>query len=196
MIVGLTGGIGSGKSIVAQLMQVMGCVIYNSDERAKQMYFEKGVKSQIINLLGKKAYKNEQEINRDYISQKVFKDTLLLHQLNQIIHPAVKNDFIAFCSHQPTHRIIVKESALLFETGIFKELELTILVTARDDVKIERVMKRNAVSGEEVKKRMAAQWPDDKKTALASFIISNNPDEALIPQVIPILKKINEQNLY
>lgn len=193
MIIGLTGGIGSGKSVVAKLMQTFGCIIYNSDERAKEMYYLADTKAQVIALLGKEAYIHEYEINRELIAQKVFENTLLLHQLNQIIHPAVKKDFTEFCSKQDEHKLIIKESALLFETGIYKELAHTILVTASDKVKIERVMKRNAVSEEDVKKRIHAQWPDSKKIPLASYTISNNPEDALIPQVIAILKQLNKQ---
>ena len=96
MKIGLTGGIGSGKSTVAKLLETMGCAIYNSDERAKALYFNPAVKLQIIKLLGPESYLNDREINPKYISGKVFSDTNLLHRLNQIIHPAVKNDFVDF----------------------------------------------------------------------------------------------------
>lgn len=190
MIIGLTGGIGSGKTTVAKLFETMGCAVYNSDERAKELYFEPQVKQQVISLLGKEAYVSDQEIDKNYISKKVFGDTLLLHQLNAIIHPAVKTDFEQFVALFPQDKLIIKETALLFETGIYKDLDHNIIVTASLDVKIERVMKRSSVSKEEVEKRMHAQWTDEQKIPLADFTISNNPSDALIPQVLQIINKL------
>jgi dephospho-CoA kinase len=190
MILGLTGGIGSGKTIVAQLFETMGCAIYNSDEKAKELYFNTSVKTQVINLLGNESYLSEHEINKDYISKKVFSDTQLLHQLNKIIHPAVKEDFINFQSKYSPETLIIKETALLFETGIYKELDRSVLVTAPVSVKIERVMKRSKMTKEDVEKRMLTQWTDEQKKPLANFIIVNDNNQALIPQVLQIIKKL------
>lgn len=183
MIVGLTGGIGSGKTTVAHLFETMGCVIYNSDDKAKEVYFQPIVKNQVIELLGKESYVDENEINKNYISEKVFSNTELLHQLNNIIHPAVKKDFILFQSKLPLGTIIIKESAILFETGIYKDLHKIILVTASLEVKIARVKKRNTTSEDDIKKRIAAQWSDEQKIPLANFVISNDGTQPLIPQV-------------
>lgn len=190
MIIGLTGGIGSGKSTVAKLFETMGCAIYNSDDRAKELYFKPIIMQAVIELLGTEAYVNETVINKDFISKKVFTDTKLLHQLNDIIHPAVKEDFIQFKSKFPLNTIIIKESALLFETGIYKDLNYTILVTAPVNLKIERVMKRNSVSKSDIEKRIHAQWTDEQKISLANAIIVNDNDTALIPQVISIIESI------
>lgn len=187
MIVGLTGGIGSGKTTVAKLFEIMGCAIYNSDERAKELYYNNEVKKQVIDLLGKDAYLSDTCINKDFISQKVFTDTPLLHQLNHIIHPAVKIDFEAFVKQFDSTKIIIKETALLFETGLYKNLDYNILVTTPTEIKIDRVMKRNAITRADVEKRMQAQWSDDKKVPLANFIIINDNTKALIPQVLEIV---------
>lgn len=192
MIVGLTGGIGSGKTTVAKLFQTMGCIIYNSDERAKELYFNPEVKQQVIHLLGDEAYLNDTELNRDFISKKVFSNTLLLHQLNAIIHPAVKKDFEQFVNQFPLNRIIIKETAILFEIGIQKDLDYSILVTASVETKTNRVMKRNHISKEEVEKRMHAQWTDEQKIPLADFVIYNNPSDALIPQVLKVIENLNK----
>ena len=189
MIVGLTGGIGSGKTIVSKLFELLGCKIYNSDERAKELYFKPAVKLQVIKLLGQEVYTSETEINKTVISQKIFSDTTLLHQLNDIIHPAVKLDFKDFCEFNP-NAIIIKETALLFETGIYKEVDKSVLVIAPIDIKIERVMKRNNFTKTEVEKRMLAQWTDEKKQPLSSFIITNDGSQALIPQVISIVNNL------
>lgn len=190
MIIGLTGGIGSGKTTVAKLFETMGCIIYNSDEKAKEVYFQPIVKIKVIELLGKNAYLNEYEINKDYISKKVFSNTELLHQLNNIIHPAVKADFIFFQSTLPLGTIIIKESAILFETDIYKNLDKTILVTAPLEIKIERIKKRNSTSNDDIKKRIAAQWTDEQKIPLANFVIINDGTKALIPQAISVLQQL------
>lgn len=190
MIIGLTGGIGSGKTTVAKLFETMGCAIYNSDDRAKELYFNPIIKQAVIELLGTEAYLSETVINKDFISKKVFSDTKLLHQLNDIIHPAVKADFIQFKSNFPLNTIIIKESALLFETGIYKDLNFNILITAPVDLKIERVMRRNSVSKNEIEKRMQAQWTDEQKTPLANAVITNDNRTALIPQVISIIETL------
>lgn len=190
MIIGLTGGIGSGKTTVAKLFETMGCAIYNSDDRAKELYFKPIIKQAVIELLGTEAYLSETVINKDFISKKVFSDTKLLHQLNDIIHPAVKADFIQFKSKFPLNTIIIKESALLFETGIYKDLSYNILVTAPVDLKIERVIKRNSFSKIDIEKRMQAQWTDEQKKPLANVVILNDDHSALIPQVISIIEKI------
>jgi dephospho-CoA kinase len=168
----------------------MGCAIYHSDDRAKELYFKPVIRKAVIELLGAESYLSETVINKDYISKKVFSDTKLLHQLNDIIHPAVKEDFIQFKSKFPLNTIIIKESALLFETSIYKDLNYNILVTAPIDLKIERVIKRNSISKTDIEKRMQAQWTDEQKTPLANIVITNDNQTALIPQVISIIEKL------
>lgn len=190
MLVGLTGGIGSGKTIVSKVFETMGCFVYNSDEKAKALYYNSNIKKNVIELLGSECYLNDHEINKDYISKKVFNYPELLQKLNQIIHPAVKEDFINFKNKLPEKSIIVKETALLFEAGINKDLDYTILVTAPIDIKIKRVMSRNHISKEEVEKRMSSQWSDEQKKNLANIVITNDESLALIPQVISIIEKL------
>ena len=190
MIIGLTGGIGSGKTIVAKLFETMGCIIYNSDESAKKIYFVKEIKQQVIQLLGKEAYINDFELNKVFIAQVIFSDKHKLQQLNAIIHPAVKQDFKSLVNQYSSETIIIKETALLFEENISKEVDASILVTAPVELKIERVMKRNNLSRIEVEKRMLAQWTDEQKKLLATYVINNDGKEALIPQVLAIMHQL------
>ena len=184
MIIGLTGGIGSGKTIVAKLFETMGCIIYNSDESAKKIYFVKEIKQQVIQLLGKEAYINDFELNKVFIAQVIFSDKHKLQQLNAIIHPAVKQDFKSVVNQYSS------ETALLFEENISKEVDASILVTAPVELKIERVMKRNHLSRIEVEKRMLAQWTDEQKKILATYVINNDGKEAVIPQVLAIMHQL------
>lgn len=192
MTVGLTGGIGSGKSTVARLLETMGCVLYNSDERAKTLYTLSEVKARVLSLLGPLSYSGNGQPDRAYIASKVFADKALLEQLNAIIHPAVKADFEQVAAAHPK-RIVIKESAILFETGIYRELDTTILVTAPLEEKIRRVMVRNGFTREEVERRMAAQWSDEQKLPLAAYVVRNGAGDALIPQVNAILNQLRER---
>ena len=195
MIVGLTGGIGSGKTTVAKLFEIMNCIIYNSDERAKEIYFKPQVKASVIELLGEQAYSSNNTLNKDYIAKAVFSNSELLQKLNAIIHPAVKQDFEEFVAKQNPTQIILKETALLFEADIYKQVDFSILVTAPTELRIKRVKKRNSITEDEIKNRINAQWSDEQKIPLANFVIYNNDKEALIPQVITILNSIkNSKN--
>ena len=190
MIVGLTGGIGSGKTIVSQLFKTLGCVIYNSDNRAKDLYFNSEVKQQVISLLGQEVYTNNGELNKVFISQIVFSDDDKLKQLNAIIHPAVKKDFDLFVKSYQSNTLIIKESALLFEENLYLNCDATILVTAPIELKIERIIKRNSLSKTEIEKRMLTQWADEQKIPLADFVIVNDEKQAIVPQVVAIFNKL------
>ena len=190
MIVGLTGGIGSGKTIVSQLFKTLGCDIYNSDNRAKDLYFNSEVKQQVISLLGQEVYTNNGELNKVFISQIVFSDDDKLKQLNAIIHPAVKKDFDSFVKSYPSNTLIIKESALLFEENLYLNCDATILVTAPIELKIERIIKRNSLSKTEIEKRMLTQWADEQKIPLADFVIVNDEKQAIVPQVVAIFNKL------
>jgi dephospho-CoA kinase len=190
MIIALTGGIGSGKTTIAKLFETMGCLLYNSDEKAKDLYHQTEIKKRVIQLLGSDAYSANGSLNSTFIAGIIFKDKTKLESLNAIIHPALEKDFEIFVKQQSPDRIIIKESALIFETDSYKKIKTIILVTAPLEQKIKRVMQRNKMPRENVEKRMSAQWPDEQKIPLANYIITNDDTEAVIPQVISVLKKI------
>ncbi len=190
MIIGLTGGIGSGKTIVSYLFKTLGCVIYNSDNRAKDLYFNSDVKQQVVSLLGQEAYTINGDLNKVFISQVVFSDTDKLKKLNAIIHPAVKKDFDLFIKHFPSETLIIKETALLFEENIYKQCDATIIVVSPIELKVARIINRNAISKAEVEKKIVTQWSDEQKIPLADFVIINDEKQALIPQVIAIFGKL------
>lgn len=190
MIIALTGGIGSGKTTIAKLFETMGCLIYYSDEKAKELYYDTEIKKRVIQLLGSDAYSASGSLNSTFIAGIIFKDKTKLESLNAIIHPALEKDFEIFIKQQSPDRIIIKESALIFETDSYEKFKTIILVTAPLEQKIKRVMQRNRMPRENVEKRMSAQWTDEQKIPLANYIISNNDTEAVIPQVISVFKKI------
>ncbi|MDI1355607.1 MAG: dephospho-CoA kinase [bacterium] len=189
MTIGLTGGIGSGKSVVSKLLEIMGCAVFNSDEAAKDIYLNADVKEKVIALLGADSYNEKGGIERRVISSKIFNDTLLLHQLNGIIHPAVKEKMRQFAELH-AGKIIVKETALLFETHLDKEVDKIIVVTADEEQRVKRVMERDGLSEADVLLRIKKQLPQEEKVERADFVITNNEKELLIPQVVKVYEKL------
>lgn len=172
MIVGLTGGIGSGKTTVAHFFEELGIPIYISDTEAKRlMSVSPEIRREIIKLLGSDSYTSD-GLNRKYIADKVFRDKSLLDKLNAIVHPRVATNFANWYKQQDSPYVI-KEAAILFENGGYKECDFMILVTAPIQDRIARVKKRDQSSEEEILNRMASQWDDAKKTALSDITIEN-----------------------
>lgn len=172
MIVGLTGGIGSGKSTVAKMFMELEVPVYDSDQEAKKlMSTSKEVKTAIIQLLGDGAY-NEEGLNRSFIAEKVFKDSDLLEKLNGIVHPAVREHFLNWAENQKSPYVI-QETALIFENQAQDNYDHTILVTAPKNVRIQRVVQRDGAKEQAVKERMDHQLEDSQKRNLADFSIEN-----------------------
>ena len=188
MIIGLTGGIGSGKSTVAKLFEIIGCPVFYSDEVAKEIYFDKTVIPQIIELLGREAYLSETEIDKKFIGSKIFSDSKLLHKLNSILHPAVIERFKKFAHNG---KLIIKETALLFEAKLEAQVDKIILVAANDELRIHRVMQRDGLSKEEVLSKINSQLPQAEKIAKSDFVIYNNEEDFLITQVLAIYSNLN-----
>lgn len=185
MVVGLTGGIGSGKSTVARLFEMLGCLVFESDVVAKEIYFEKEIKPKIISLLGEQAYLSQNSIDKAYISSRIFTSPDLLKQLNCIIHPAVIQKSRDFIQDHPG-KIILKETALLFETGLDKEMDKIILVAAEDSIRIKRTMQRDGLTRDEVLQKIKNQSSQEENMAKSDFIIHNDEKELVIPQVLNI----------
>lgn len=185
-LIGLTGGIGSGKSTVASIFSTLGIPVYDSDYRAKYlMNSEEDLKEKIINLFGNEAYSPENELNRPYIASLVFSDPTQLEKLNAVVHPAVYKDLLDWSAQQnhETAPYLIQESAILFEENLTRRLSAIILVVAPEELRIERTMNRDSVTREEVSKRMKLQWPDEKKIPASDYVIYNDGERPLIDQV-------------
>ncbi|MDO6803632.1 dephospho-CoA kinase [Wenyingzhuangia sp. 1_MG-2023] len=194
MVVGLTGGIGSGKSTVMTEFEKLGVPTYIADVEAKKiMNSSEEVKSQIKALLGEKAYLND-VLNRGYIAEKVFSDKKLLKQLNAIVHPAVRKHFQDFIKMQTTP-YLVYESAILFENNTDALCDNVVVVTADLEERISRVIKRDGVSRASVLERMNNQWSQEDKVKKADFIIQNNHVEQLESQVLQLHKQLQTYSL-
>lgn len=191
--IGITGGIGAGKSTVSQLFKMLGVPVYNSDESAKWlMNHDLDLKNKIKKLLGNHAYNDDEEVNREFIALKIFNDKALLAHLNAIVHPAVKKNYLDWSISILNNKYSLKESALLFETGIYKELDKNILVVAPLHLRISRVMKRDGISQELVEERIKNQLSEEEKIPLADYIIYNDESTSLIEQVLTIHQQITQ----
>ncbi|RNA63565.1 dephospho-CoA kinase [Chryseobacterium nematophagum] len=173
-IIGLTGGIGSGKTTVARFIEEFGFPVYYSDDRAKTIVNDnEDVKIKIKDLLGDQAYDENGLYNRKFVAEKVFNNQNLLQKLNEIIHPAVRIDFEEWIKKQ-TKYLVFKETALLFELKLNKDCYKSLLVTAEDNIRIKRVMDRDDKTYREVQTIMEKQMPEKDKVKLADCIIYNN----------------------
>ncbi|PKQ44874.1 dephospho-CoA kinase [Confluentibacter flavum] len=189
IIVGLTGGIGSGKTTVAKEFQALGVPIYIADEEAKKlMNTSKVLKRQLTNLFGEQAYVDN-ELNRPFIADIIFKNESYLQKMNAIVHPKVGMHFKKWASKQRTDYVI-KEAAILFENNGYKQCDFVITVTAPKNIRIERLLKRESTTKEKIEAVMNNQWPDDAKVKLSHFVIDNITIENTKEQVLKIHHEI------
>ena len=191
--VGLTGGIGSGKTTVAEIFYSFGIPVYNSDERAKYlMENDPSLRVTIIEYFGEESYRSE-GLNRLYLSKEVFSDKSKLQKLNSLVHPVVSNDFAGWCKNQSAP-FVVKEAAILIESGAYKGLDKIIIVTASENTRMDRVMDRDDVKASEVRDRINNQMTDYERLKYADFIIDNDGRQMLIPQVKEVFNRLTDSH--
>jgi dephospho-CoA kinase len=187
--VGITGNIGSGKSILTKIFSQLGIPIYDADSRAKAVMVEDPILVQgIKKLLGENAYFGDGALNRNFISSQVFKNAELLNGLNSLVHPAVANDFESWVAKQNAPYVL-KEAALLIESKSYLGLNQLIVVLADEEIRLKRTMRRDEADEEMVLARMRNQMSQEEKADFAQFIIHNNND-LLIPQVMKIHRQL------
>ena len=187
--IGLTGGIGSGKTTIAHILEAMSYPVYYSDVRSKELCDQdEGIRSKLILLCGEKAYEDG-NLNRSYLSECIFSNPELRIKVNEIIHPVVRNDYEAWTAQQ-TSPLIFNEAAILFETGAFKQFDAVVLVCAPVPQRIERVMMRDLCDKASVEKRIQSQWSDEQKRSLTNYYIENNGIHPILIQVEELLMKL------
>lgn len=186
--IGITGGIGSGKTFICRLFEALGIPVYNADEEAKKlMNTDVRIKEKLIALFGAATYKDGL-LDRAFLANMVFSDKDKLELLNSIVHPIVIQEAKDWAERQTT-RYSLKEAALLFESGSYKELDYTILVTAPMDIRIQRVIERDDATEQQVRERINKQLSDEEKLQLADFVIVNDGITPLLPQVWKLHQK-------
>jgi len=186
--IGLSGGIGSGKSTVAGILAKMGYPVFYSDQEAKRLYDENPVlQKQLVDLFGPAIYRDGQ-LNKAFLAQQLFSNAELKAQVTALVHPLVRKAFEVWAQQQASD-LVFNEAAILFETGAYKDFDATVLVTARIETRIERVQKRDLISREAVLQRIANQWPDSKKMNLTTYIITND-GQPLLQQIEDVISKL------
>ena len=188
--IGITGGIGSGKSTVCNIFKLIGAPVFEADMVAKSLIDSNAeIRNGLIHLFGKSIYDLNNKINRKMLANFIFNDDTLLEKVNQLVHPVVRNEFVRWQKQQYSEYII-HEAAILFESGFYKMMDYTILVSAPEEIRIERVIKRDKVQPELVLSRIRKQWSDEKKRNLASIELVNDNKNLLIPQILEIDKNL------
>lgn len=185
--VGITGGIGSGKSTVCKIFEQLGIPVYYADQQAKWlMVHDEPLRASVVALLGTEAYLPQGQLNSEWIAGRVFHQPALLQQLNALVHPAVAMHSEQWHLGQSSVPYTLYEAALLYESGGYKKMDSMITVTAPLSLRIERVMKRDQCSREAVETRIARQLPEEDKVAMADFVIVNDGEQPLVFQVLRI----------
>ena len=188
--VGITGGIGSGKTTVCRIFEMLNIPVYYADDRAKWlMQYDPDLKKNITDLLGNAAYLSDGKLDRAFVGKLVFNNKNLLTQLNQLVHPAVFLDGEKWFANQNS-LYAIKEAALFYETGSYAQMDQMIVVTADREERIRRVMGRDTLTREAVEARMDKQLPEAEKIKKADFVIYNDGRELLIPKVLETDRKL------
>ena len=190
-LIGITGGIGAGKSTVSTICKHLGFKVYNSDQRAKEIVSEDSIiKKKLISFFGNNVYKNG-VFDRKFLSDKIFNDKSSLQQINSIIHPAVKKDFNCWVTNNSNEKILFKESALLFESGAYKELDKIILIVSDKNLRVSRVLNRDQKrSKKEIESIIDKQINESEAIKYADIVIDNNHKKMLLPSVIREIEKL------
>lgn len=188
---GITGGIGSGKTTVCKVFETLGVPIYYADDRAKYLMLHNAeLKAALIARFGEAIYKDGQ-LDRPYLAQQVFNNPKALQDLNGLVHPAVVRDSEEWQQQHSSAPYTLKEAALLYEAGSYKQLDKIIVVTAPMETRIQRVMDRDGVSRQQVMDRIKNQMPEEEKVSLADFVIHNDGQRSLIDQVMSIHQQLS-----
>jgi dephospho-CoA kinase len=190
--VGITGGIGSGKSTICEIFKLLGVPVFEADMEAKKLLNTNSeIKKRLIDLYGKDIYTSDGTVHRKKLAGIIFNNNIELSRVNEIIHPVVRSEYFEWLKKQET-KYIIHEAAILFESGFYKMMDFSILISAPEDIRINRVAKRDNVTFEQVQKRIDNQWSDDRKRKLASWEIVNDNKKLIIPQLVKIDKQLKE----
>lgn len=192
-ILGLTGGIGSGKSVVAELFRLMGVPVYDSDARSKMLCnTDEELMSKLKDLVGSDCY-TDGRLNNQVLASRIFGDAALLQAVNQLIHPAVVLDFIKWVEANKNHSMVLMETAILFEAGLEKLFNQVICVTAPESLRFERVSKRTGMRSEAIRDRFKNQMSEEDKKLRSDWNLINDEVQPILPQVLKIIQTLSNK---
>ncbi|MEG1606866.1 MAG: dephospho-CoA kinase [Mucinivorans sp.] len=187
--VGLTGGIGSGKSTVAAILQTLGVAVYYADDRAKFL-MQHTLRDEICHIFGREAFDSNRLLNRAYIAQSVFSDSSLLCQLNSLVHPSVERDFEQWATEQHSAAYVVQEAAILVESGAYKKMDTIVVVLSPLELRVQRVCARDGLHAQDVLSRINSQMSELERESYANYTILADETELLTPQVLALHRKL------
>lgn len=188
--IGITGGIGSGKSVVSKLLQLMGIPVYIADVESKRLTeTDPDIRAALISLLGDEVYQDG-KLNRPLLASYIFGNKDNLTMVNGIIHPRIKDDFRRWAQSHSSYPIVGIEAAILIEAGFTEDVDQVVLVYAPQEIRLRRAVSRDACAAEQIQQRMRNQMPDEDKMAFAHHIIYNDDKQALIPQLGALIKTL------
>ncbi|MES2837269.1 MAG: dephospho-CoA kinase [Bacteroidota bacterium] len=187
--IGLTGGIGSGKSTVAKVFLQLGIPVFFADDESKLLLFQDNVIKKIVSVFGESVL-NENKIDKAKLAEIVFVDKEKLKLLNNILHPLVAERYANWIIENKTKSFTIKEAAILFESGSYLDCDKVICVSADENIRIERVVSRDKVSKESVLARINNQWTEEQRIAKSDYVIYNNPNDLIVPQVLKIIESL------
>lgn len=190
--VGITGGIGSGKSLVCRIFAAFGIPVYDADLHARRlMTSDRTLVEQIKNIFGPLSYHSDGTLNRSHLSQLTFGNPEQLRKLNELVHPRVAIDYTQWSEANTQHPYVLREAALLYESGSYSSVDKMIVVSAPEELRIQRTISRDPHRTEDdIKKIMKSQWPEAEKIKRADFVIYNDNNHMVVPQVLELHKKL------
>lgn len=192
--IGLTGGIGSGKSTIARILKHLGFPVYIADtEASRLMNYHPGIREELIRRFGPETYTDSGNLNKPMLAKIVFEDRNALADINRIVHPRVMEAFQAWCSLQTTETVFF-ESAILFEAGLNEHFQYIICVTAPAEIRLQRVIARDHTTADKVEERIRNQMDDTDKCRRSDFVIYNDDTHMVIPQIIEILRRLKAES--
>ena len=190
--IGLTGNIGSGKTSVAHVFEVLGIPVFYADDESKKLLTDSKVKNQLVKLFGRDILNHSKEVDKQHLASIVFTDKEKLKELNELLHPLVYQSYLNWTEEQKGNYTIL-EAAILFESGFNNYVHQSICVFAEKRSRIKRIKSRDNINIEDIKNRMNNQWDDERKNKLADYLIDNNENEMIIPQILKIHKVLIAQ---
>lgn len=191
--IGITGGIGSGKSVVSKILSLLDIPIYLSDDEAKRLTAtDEAIRRELTDLLGDELYQGGM-LNKQMLANFLFASADNAEKINAIIHPQVKQDFRRWCTRHSALQFVAMESAILFESGFDSEVDVVVMVYAPQEVRIQRAMMRDAASRTQIEQRIKRQMDDEAKCSKAHYVLINDDKTALIPQVLQLLVSLSQK---
>ncbi len=196
IILGLTGGIGSGKSTVAKVFERLGVPVFYADDEAKKFLFDERVKKKLLKQYGDIIFDSENNINKVELAKIVFTDASRLQKLNSILHPLLLHEFDLWCNRMQNNnsQLVIMEAAILFEANFSVKVDKVLTIIANKEDRIKRVMKRDKVNREQVEARINHQWSDAERAEKSDFIIDNSDNNMILGKIIELYDQLKIEN--